>query len=108
MMKNNLARRKLQYFFTRRIHGKYAHTGLGLAISRLKRTKLENENILRWEDDGGQISRQGNSVKRSDHPVAPQANKIAPTHFDAFHEELEKRAYQVYKDEYFDNDSLGG
>jgi hypothetical protein len=78
-----------------------------LAISRLKRTKLEKENILRWEDDGGQISRQGNLVKRSDHPAVTRANKIT-TEFGAFEEKLEKRAYQAYKDEYFENDSLGG
>jgi len=107
-----LTKRKLTYFFRRRIHGRNTHKDLDLTISRSKKNNFEIENILRWEDDGGQISGWSSPVDRSDHPAATQANKImqvsTTTHIDTFNEKSEKQAYQVYKDEYLVNDSLGG
>jgi len=49
-------RRGLSYFFTLRIHGKDPDNIFELVRpdSEARRSKSVLENILRWEDDGGQ------------------------------------------------------
>jgi hypothetical protein len=88
-MKNNLIRRKLAYLFVRRSHGKHPYSGLGLAFARSRKIKSGDENILRWEDDGGQFS-----------------GSNSQTHSNTLNNE--KLEQQAYKDEYLVNDSLGG
>lgn len=55
-MKNNATRIKLPYFLTHRIHGKDSNHGRDLAVPKLKKTEFDLKNILRWEDDGGQLT----------------------------------------------------
>lgn len=97
-MKINLAKRKFPRGFMRQIRGKNTRQGFVLALSRLRKTKLDHENILRWEDDGGQVIGRDNQI----------VQVINTAHLDTPNEKLEKQAYQACKDEYLVNDSLGG
>ena len=67
--KNNKSSRSgLSYFFTQRIHGKDPSgnmPGLVKPESEWERTAAVLENILRWEDDGGQMLAAGNPIDRS-------------------------------------------
>lgn len=66
--KNKSSRGGLSYFFTQRIHGKDSSgnmPGLAKPESEWERTAAVLENILRWEDDGGQVLVAGNRIDRS-------------------------------------------
>lgn len=58
-MKNKLANGRLSYFFTPRIHGNVLAWVKPATAS--ERSKRAIENILRWADDGGQMSDIGNA-----------------------------------------------
>jgi|GEM_PF-1835532 hypothetical protein len=62
-MKNKLANSRLFYFFTPRIHGNVLAWVKPATAS--ERSKRAIENILRWEDDGGQMLDIGNSAEKS-------------------------------------------
>jgi hypothetical protein len=89
-LKANSIRRKLAHVFARRRHDQHPYPDLNPALSRLRKIKFENENILRWEDDGGQLGGWRNQTRSA----------------DTFGNEESER--QAYKDEYLVNDSLGG
>jgi len=44
------------YVFTQQIHGGHQDRSPDPAKPRLKRNRTEVKNILRWEDDGGNIN----------------------------------------------------
>jgi hypothetical protein len=46
---------EMYYGFTQQIHGGVPDDGHELMIARLETTGSELTNILRWEDDGGQM-----------------------------------------------------
>ena len=52
-MKNRFSNGRLSYFFTPRIHGNVL--AWVKPASAAERGQRVNENILRWEDDGGKI-----------------------------------------------------
>lgn len=52
-MKNKFSNGRLSYFFTPRIHGNVL--AWVRPASAAERGQLMNENILRWEEDGGKI-----------------------------------------------------
>jgi hypothetical protein len=56
-MKNKSPCLRLSDFYMQRIHGKSPHNVLDLVIPAHKfvRSKSMFENIMRWEDDGGQM-----------------------------------------------------
>jgi len=70
-MKNKSSNRGWSYFFRQRIHGRHPVKILELVgpDSELERNKGVNENILRWEDDGGPVLETGN-------PPLPQLAEI--------------------------------
>lgn len=57
-MNNKFSKGKLSYFFTPRIHGNVLAWAKPAAAS--EKSKRVIENILRWEDDGGQMLDIGN------------------------------------------------
>jgi len=59
-MKNKSATHELSYFFRQQIYGK--HTG---NLLELEKSKGVLENILRWEDDGGQMLDAVNQIDES-------------------------------------------
>jgi hypothetical protein len=61
-MKNKLANDRLSYFFTPRIHGNVLAWLKPATAS--ERSKRAIENILRWEDDGGQMLDIGNGAEK--------------------------------------------
>jgi hypothetical protein len=62
-MKNKFSNGRLSYFLVPRIHGNvFAWVKPAFESERSKRAI---ENILRWEDDGGQMSDAGSSIARS-------------------------------------------
>lgn len=109
-MISNLIRPKLPYLFVYRIHGRHAQKNFDLKVFRLKKTRIVLENILRWEDDGGQINDElVDRVNPSGHPVATRVNRVTQSttaHPDPFNSKIS--AEQAYKDEYLVNDSPGG
>ena len=54
-MKNKSYSHGLSCFFAQRIHFKDSDNILELIRPQLERTKIELENIPRWEDEGGLI-----------------------------------------------------
>ena len=69
-MKNKFSHGRLSYFFTPRIHGNVL--AWVKPASAAERGRRVNENILRWEDDGGPIFETGNSfLQLADHPLRP-------------------------------------
>jgi len=69
-MKNKSSKRGLSYFFPQRIHGKDPDNMLEWIKPQLERTEIEPENILRWEDDGGQMLAAGNPIDWSNPDMA--------------------------------------
>jgi hypothetical protein len=67
-MKNRLSNGSLSYSFTPRIHGNVL--AWVKPAFKLERSKHVIENILRWEDDGGQMSDIGAQIARSNPDVA--------------------------------------
>jgi len=68
-MKNKKSNHGLSYFFRQRIHGNVL--ALVRPNSEAERSKsVVVENILRWEDDGGQMMDVGNSIDRSNPDMA--------------------------------------
>ena len=65
-MKNKSLYRGLSYFFRQRIHRTNQNNMLEFVRldSELERSNGMLENILRWEDDGGQMIGYGNPVDR--------------------------------------------
>jgi len=63
-MKNKSPNRGLSNFYMQRLHGKASRNVLELVIPafRFGRSKSMLENILRWEDDGGQITETNDST----------------------------------------------
>jgi hypothetical protein len=61
-MKNIFSNGRLSYFFTPRIHGNVL--AWVKPASESERSKHVTENILRWEDDGGQMLDLGNIITR--------------------------------------------
>ena len=59
-MKNKSSKRGLSYFFRQRIHGKHTDN-----LLVLEKSKTVLENILRWEDDGGQMLDARNQIDES-------------------------------------------
>jgi hypothetical protein len=55
-MKSNSFRRNLPYFFMHRIYHPESRLGAGSTRPRLERNEFDIKNMLRWEDDGGQIT----------------------------------------------------
>ena len=80
-MKNKFSNGRLSYFFTPRNHGN-VRTWVMSASAAAKKGRRVNENILRWEDDGGPVFEIGNSFpSAAEHqlrgfPVADNDNKI--------------------------------
>jgi len=70
-MKNKLSSGRLSYFFTPRIHGNVL--AWVKPVSAAQRGRRVNENILRWEDDGGPFFEIGNSFPQqvAEHPLRP-------------------------------------
>jgi hypothetical protein len=69
-MKNNSFDDGLTYFFSQRIHGRDLSNNLPEWTepeSEWKRTEsaIEEEDILRWADDGGQVLDLGSSQTRT-------------------------------------------
>ena len=71
-MKNKSSGSGLSYYFTKRIYGRDQDKMLELIRpdSELERSKGFLENILRWEDDGGQMFCIGNSIDQSNPDMA--------------------------------------
>ena len=67
-MKNKFSNGRLTYFFTPRIHGNVlAWIKPASAVERARRV---NENVLRWEDDGGPVFETGDSFPPvAEHPL---------------------------------------
>ena len=63
-MKNKSSDDEMPNGFTQLIQGKASDNVLELVITELEGTKFELTNILRWEDDGGQLIGYGNLVER--------------------------------------------
>ena len=63
---------QITLFHRQRIHGKNPDNMLELVRpeSELERSKGVLENILRWEDDGGQMLDAGNPIDRSNPDMA--------------------------------------
>ena len=59
-MKNKFSNGRLSYFFTPRIHGNVL--AWIWPASTAERGQRVNENILRWEDDGGPAFEIGNPL----------------------------------------------
>ena len=80
-MKNKFSNGRLSYFFTPRIHGNVL--AWVKPASAAQRGRRVNENILRWEDDGGPVFESGSSFPPvAEHPLRPfpvmdNDNKIA-------------------------------
>jgi hypothetical protein len=65
-MKNKSLKLRLSYFFRKRIHGKDSSDNMPELVkpeSEGERTKSVIEDILRWADDGGQISQPNSQGK---------------------------------------------
>ena len=67
-MKNRFSNGRLSYSFTPRIHGNVL--AWVQSASKSERSKRVIENILRWEDDGGQMLDLGNPIARSNPETA--------------------------------------
>ena len=63
-MKNKSFDDEMPNGFTQLIQGKASDNALELVITELEGTKFELTNILRWEDDGGQLIGYGTPVER--------------------------------------------
>ena len=63
-MKNKSSDDEMPKGFTQLIQGKASDNALELVIAELEGTKFELTNILRWEDDDGQLIGYGNPVER--------------------------------------------
>ena len=80
-MKNKFSHGRLSYFFTPRIHGNVL--AWVKPASAAERGRRVNENVLRWEDDGGPVFETGYSFPPvAEHPlrrypVVANDNKIA-------------------------------
>jgi hypothetical protein len=69
-MKNKSSDDEMPYGFTQRIHGKDPDKVLELVIADLEGTKFDLRNILRWEEDGGQMIGCGNPSDRLNPAIA--------------------------------------
>jgi hypothetical protein len=67
-MKNKFSHGRLSYFFTPRIHGNVLAWVKPAFES--ERSKRVIEDILRWEEDGGQMLDIGNLIARSNPDTA--------------------------------------
>ena len=82
-MKTKFSSGRLFYFFTPRIHGNVL--AWIKPASAAQSGRRVNENILRWEDDGGPVFETGSSfLQGAEHPlrrfpVVANDNKIAGT-----------------------------
>jgi hypothetical protein len=56
---------QLRIFCAPRNHGRAANNMSELNKPSLEKTRIELENILRWEDDGGRILNVGNAITPS-------------------------------------------
>lgn len=75
-MKNRFSNGRLSYSFTPRIHSNVLAWVKPASKSKSEKSKPVIENILRWEDDGGQMLKPGNRIAMSNPTVArEQANK---------------------------------
>jgi hypothetical protein len=80
-MKNKSSNRNPRgsyYFFRQRIHGKDSSDNMLELVrpdSELEKSKSVLENILRWEDDGGQMLAAGNPIDWSNPDMARERAK---------------------------------
>jgi CBS domain-containing protein len=118
-MKNKFSNTRLSYFFTPRIHGNVL--AWVKPASAAERGQRVNENILRWEDDGGPVFEIGNSFPQvAEHqlrrfPVVDYDNKIVGMIAQADvalrvdqPEKTSEMVKEISKNEFLTKDSPGG
>jgi hypothetical protein len=71
-MKKEYSKDRLSYFFRPRIHGNVF--AWNKPASKSERSKQATENIQRWEDDGGPVSKKG--TPRSQVPETNTAGQV--------------------------------
>jgi len=72
---NSIIFSRLRIFCTQRNYGRAANNMSESIILPLEKSKIEVENILRWEDDGGRILNAGNAITPSITNVARESAK---------------------------------
>ena len=92
-MKNKFSNGRLSYFFTPRIHGNVL--AWVKPASAPQRGQRVNENILRWEDDGGPVFEIGNSFP----PVALRVDQP---------EKTSEMVKEISKNQFLTKDNPGG